>query len=344
MIHMDRNTSPISPLSEAAVGEVVRNTVLYEYPSDEIIRFKRLYADYYNISPDQVEVANGSDEWIQKTIMTLGQNGVMALSPDFVMYEEYSAQADTPFDTIPCDENFRFNFDSVIKTINEKRPSLFLISMPHNPTGQLFDDEELARLSEAVKSVGGYLVLDEAYAEFAPRYRRPEGEHVVIIRTLSKIFGIAGLRVGLAIADGETFRKITRLNHPYPVNSLSLNLAARIFEDRAELEKFTNYQLESKRRLEAVFEMVGDKVNIIESSTNFIFTYGENARSLGQYLRDNGYQPRMYHIDPLNDVVRYSIIKLEDYAGLQKLMNEWSNQYDQKRKIDTGNTDFNFTR
>lgn len=344
MIHMDRNTSPISPLSDEAIREVVENTVLYEYPSDEIIRFKKLYADYYNIRPEQVEVANGSDEWIQKTIMTLGQNGVMALSPDFVMYEEYSSQVDFAFDTIPSNEDFRFDFDAIIKTVSEKRPSLFLISMPHNPTGQLFDEGELELLSETMKSVGGYLVLDEAYAEFGPDYKRPQGEHIVIIRTLSKIFGIAGLRIGMAIAEGETFKKITKLNHPYPVNSLSLNLAVRIFEDNAELEKFTNYQLESKKQLEAAFEAVQNKVKIIESSTNFIFTYGKNARSLGQYLLDNSYQPRMYHTDPLNDVVRYSIIRHEDYKDLNKLINEWSNQYDQERKIDTGNTDFNFTR
>ncbi|WP_411842968.1 pyridoxal phosphate-dependent aminotransferase [Salinicoccus sp. HZC-1] len=344
MIHMDRNTSPISPLSDAAVREVVENTVLYEYPSDEIVRFKQLYADYYNIRPEQVEVANGSDEWIQKTIMTLGKDGVMALSPDFVMYQEYSGQMNFTFDTIPCDENFQFDFDKVIDAINEKRPSLFLISMPHNPTGQLFEDTALERLSEAMKSVGGYVVLDEAYAEFAADYKRPEGEHIVIIRTLSKIFGIAGLRVGMAIADGETYRKITQLNHPYPVNALSLNLASRIFEDKSELGTFTDYQLESKRQLAEAFQAVEDKVNIIESNTNFIFTYGRNAKSLGQYLWDNGYQPRMYNIDPLNDVVRYSIIKLEDYDGLKKLINEWSNQYDQEGKSNTGNTNLNFNR
>src|SRR5699024_2090284 len=179
---------------------------------------------------------------------------------------------------------------------------------------------------------------------FAQAYQRPAGEHVIIIRTLSKIFGIAGLRVGIAVADGETFSRITRLNHPYPVNSLSLNLASRIFEDSDELKKFTDYQLASKKQLAAAFRPVGDKIKTIESSTNFIFTYGRNARSLGEYLKENGYQPRLYDTPPLDDVVRYSIIRLEDYTGLKKLINEWSIQYDQKRKSDTGNADFHFTR
>lgn len=268
----------------------------------------------------------------------------MALSPDFVMYQEYAGQAGTSFNTVGCDENFRFDFDKVIEEINRSRPSLFLISMPHNPTGQLFSGHDLERLSQAMEDLDGYLVLDEAYGEFAPDYTRPAGEHVVIIRTLSKIYGIAGLRVGIAIAEGETFKKITKLNHPYPVNSLSLNLASKIFENESELQSFTEYQLESKKLLTDAFKAVESEIDIIESSTNFIFTYGKSARSLGEFLQDNGYQPRMYNTPPLDDVVRYSIIRLEDYEKLDKLINEWSNQNGSKGKSNEGNKDFNITR
>ena len=148
MIIMDRNTSPISPLSDEAMMEVLSRTKINEYPSAEIDHFKKVYADYYNINPDNIEVANGSDEWIQKVVMTLGQDGVMTVAPDFVMYEEYSAQIDAKFITVPCDEHYRFDFDAVIAQIDQEKPSLFLISMPHNPTGQLFKYEELKRLSE----------------------------------------------------------------------------------------------------------------------------------------------------------------------------------------------------
>ena len=344
MIHMDRNTSPISPLSDAAITEVVKETHIHEYPSDEIIRFKQLYADYYGIDSRTVEVANGSDEWIQKAIMTLGHNGVMTLAPDFVMYHEYAQQVDLPVYTVPCNEDFHFDFNQVIRSVEEKKPSLFLISVPHNPTGQMFADSELKALADAMEGVGGYLILDEAYFEFAHAYTRPEGNHVLIIRTLSKMFGIAGLRVGIAIAEGETCQKITRLNHPYPVNSLSLNLASRIFADGAALEAFVRYQLDSKARLAEAFSQVSGKINIIESHTNFIFTYGRHARSLGTYLLQNGYQPRMYDAAPLGDVVRYSVIRPEDYDELNQLIKEWSNQYDQEGKSNKGDEDLHITR
>lgn len=344
MIHMDRNTSPLSPLTEEAITEVINETIIYEYPSDEIDRFKSLYAEHYNVNAENLEVANGSDEWIQKTVVTLGHDGVMALSPDFIMYQEYAEQAGVSFDTVECDENFQFDFDKVIAEIKRLRPSLFLISMPHNPTGQLFREDELSKLAQSMQDVNGYLAVDEAYVEFAPVYKRPEGEHVVIIRTLSKIYGLAGLRVGIAIAEGKTFETITKLNHPYPVNSLSLNLASRIFENKDEVENFTQYQLKSKESLTEAFKAVDGAVSIIDSSTNFIFTYGENARALGQYLWDHGYKPRIYDKAPLNNAVRYSIIRLEDYETLVKLINEWSNQNDTKGKINEGNKDFNITR
>ena len=327
MIIMDRNTSPISPLSEEAMMDVLARTKINEYPGAEIDHFKQLYADYYNISPDDLEVANGSDEWIQKTIMTLGQNGVMTVAPDFVMYKEYAAQVDVKFTTVPCDANYRFDFDRVLKKIDEERPSLFLISMPHNPTGQLFEYEELKKLAGAMKNIGGYLVIDEAYAEFGPAFDKPAGDHVLIIRTLSKMYGVAGLRVGMVIAEGETFEKVTRINHPYPVNSLSLNMASKIFEEKEALADFIDYQKRSKEMLEAAFKSVSDKVNVMASYTNFVFTYGEEAVSLGTYLMENGYRCRMYNDDFLKDVVRYSIIRHEDYDGLNKLIKEWSNQH-----------------
>lgn len=327
MIIMDRNTSPISPLSEEAMMEVISNTKINEYPSAEIDRFKQLYADHYNISPDTIEVANGSDEWIQKAIMTLGKNGVMTVAPDFVMYKEYAEQIDAKFTTVPCDADYRFDFDEVVHRIDEEKPSLFLISMPHNPTGQLFTYEALEKLSAAMKRAGGYLIIDEAYAEFGPDFDKPQGEHVLIIRTLSKMYGVAGLRVGIVIAEGETFRKVTRINHPYPVNSLSLNMASKIFEDKAQLADFINYQKKSKEMLEAAFNKVSGIVNVVESYTNFVFTYGENAVALGSHLMENGYRCRMYNDESLKDVVRYSIIRHEDYDRLNELITEWSNQH-----------------
>ncbi|MHC0551469.1 aminotransferase class I/II-fold pyridoxal phosphate-dependent enzyme [Salinicoccus sp. CNSTN-B1] len=158
------------------------------------------------------------------------------------------------------------------------------------------------------------------------------------------MFGVAGLRIGIAIGEGEAFRRITRINHPYPVNALSLNIASRIFEDREALEAFIEYQLESKRQLAAALGNISDEVAVLESSTNFIFTYGEHARDLGHFMKTRGYQPRMYDTAPLDEAVRYSIIKHEDYDRFNQLIKEWSNRHDQQGTHDKRNGNLNSTR
>lgn len=326
-IIMDRNTSPILPLTQKHMIQALEKTPFNQYPDKELRRFKELYAERNNFNPDLIELANGSDEWLQKFILTFGQNGVMTLDPDFVMYQIYTEQVAVPFYRVPCDENFRFDFDAVCTAIAEKQPSLFLLSNPHNPTGVLFDSADLKRVAAAMAAVGGYLVLDEAYGEFAPAYERPTGEHVIIVRTLSKIYGLAGLRIGIAIAEGETFRQLTRFNHPYPVNALSLNLANELFKDTDHLDKMVAYQLEAKAELVKAFEQIADVITVNPSATNYVFTYGAKAKSLAQFLVDNGFQPRQYQDDVLKNAVRYSIVKLEDYPALNRLIAEWRKKH-----------------
>lgn len=325
---MDRNTSPILPLTDGQIERAVKATSFNLYPEEEIKTFKRLYAKRNQFSPDYIELANGSDEWLQKFILTFGQNGVMTLNPDFVMYQVYSQQVAVPFHQIACRADFQFDFDDIERDIQAYRPSLFLISNPHNPTGRLFTESELERLADAMAAVDGYLVIDEAYGEFAPDYQRPTGAHVIIVRTLSKIYGLAGLRIGIAIAEEATFDQLTRFNHPYPVNSVSLNLANELFSDEDHLNDFIAYQQQSKQRLEAALKTVDKWLTIVPSKSNFIFTYGERAPELAAFLLERGYQARQYDEPLLKQAVRYSIIALEDYDGFEQALREWSEQID----------------
>ncbi len=171
-------------------------------------------------------------------------------------------------------------------------------------------------------AVDGYLVIDEAYGEFAPDYQRPTGAHVIIVRTLSKIYGLAGLRIGIAIAEEATFEQLTRFNHPYPVNSVSLNLANELFSDDDHLNDFIAYQQQSKQRLEAALKTVDKWLTIVPSKSNFIFTYGERAPELAAFLLERGYQARQYDEALLKQAVRYSIIALEDYDGFEQALRE----------------------
>ena len=327
MIIMNRNTSPLKPLSEEQIIKVVKNTDDNQYPDQERQRFINIYAQAYDLNPSEIEVANGSDEWIQKIIMTLGQNGVMSLNPDFVMYKVYTEQIKPELLTVDCEPDFSFDFAKVVQAIKEQKPSLFLISNPHNPTGIMFKTEELQLLVDTMAEVGGYLVLDECYIDFAEKYERPQGDNIVVLRTLSKVYGMAGLRIGLAIARGETFAKINSINHPYPLNSLSLNLASELFSDKEKLSEYKNYQFESKRQLERALAQVESLITIKPSLANYIFTYGDLAVDMAKYLIEKGFLPRTYDVPILKNAARYSIIKLDDYSILNQAIVEWKEKY-----------------
>ena len=323
MIIMNRNTSPISPIKKEYMDEVYNRTVFQDYPDVELGQLKDIYAKDNNLNVDEIELASGADEWIQKTFITLGQKGIMTITPDFFMYKDYAEQLQLPFYEVESEVDYSFDFDKIVKAIYKKKPSLFILSNPHNPTGLMFKEDELQAIADAMEAMHGYFVIDEAYIEFGKEYARPDGEHVLIIRTLSKIYGLAGLRIGIIIAKGETYDKVTRINHPYPLDHVGMNLASVFLEDKAWVKEYANYQIEARDMLVDAFKQVNQVMSVNDSYTNFVFTYGDRALSLGRFLEENGFSGRFYEEDNLKETVRYSIIKHEDYPRLNELIEEW---------------------
>lgn len=326
MISMDRNISPRSPLSEEDIIRVVKNTNVAAYPGEELERFKNLYADFNHFNPKNIEVANGSDEWIQKIIMVLGKKGVMSVNPDFGMYQTYANQVGYRYYSVPSKADYSFDYEQVVSEIKTKKPSVFFISNPHNPTGMLLPSYFIQDLADTMKSIGGYLVVDEAYGEYAIDRKIPAGEHVIVIRTMSKIYGVAGLRIGIAIAEGKTFDAITRINHPYPLNSLTLNLGSAILNDKNRLSRWFDYQKNLQQQLVESFEQVRKFVKIKPTQTNFVFIYGDKTKDLYAYLLENGFRGRVY--DYMDNAARFSIVDEADYPKLKAVIKQWGEQHD----------------
>ena len=325
---MNRNVSPTRPLSDEQLIEAVTQTPLNQYPEQELRRFKELYASYHQLDANQIELANGSDEWLQKLMIQFGESGVLTISPDFFMYEDYARQINRPFWQVESDADFDFDIQNVLEAIERRQPSLLLVSNPQNPTGTQFSADFLQEIADAMEAIGGYFVIDEAYIEFRDDYERPVNDNVIIVRTLSKIYGLAGLRIGIAIAKGETFAKLVEINHPYPINNLALNVANALFSDGEQLDQWVAYQTECKEELVKAFEIVEDIISVKPTKSNFIFTYGQRARDLGGFLSEHGFIPRTYDAPHLNQVVRYSILDLGQYEEFKQLLNNWRNQID----------------
>lgn len=329
MIIMNRNTSPISPFTKEDYEMAYQTTAENQYPEVEIKRFKE---NYQRLNKDflvkNIELANGADEWIQKLMITFGSEGVLVLDPDFFMYQEYAGQLNCPITFVKASEDFSFSVEKIVQRIDDVKPRLFILSNPQNPTGVQFSEKDLQTIADAMEKVEGYFTIDEAYIEFGKDYVRPQGDHVIILRTMSKIYGMAGLRIGVIKATGKTFNALTKINHPYPINNLTLNLASSFLENEEKVQAFINYQLDSKSRLDKSFSGVSDLMQVIPSHANYVFTSGELAIPLGNYLKENGFLARFYEEKGLKNVVRYSIIKLEDYELLETTISDWRNSLD----------------
>lgn len=329
MIRINKNESPYRALTKDEISTIAIETHFNKYADDEYEKLQESYAAFNGLDPSLVSFANGSDEWIQKAMIILGEGPALILDPDFVMYEEYAMQFKRPLIRVSANADMTFNYEEVFQKIREYRPSVFIFSQPNNPFGSMHPLEFVEKAAELMKEVKGYLIIDEAYAEFIeelPPY--PEGDHVIRFRTLSKVYGLAGLRVGVATSTEKTMGVLNSIAHPYPLNTFSLNVAHYLLDQPERLSDFINLNRELAKELQLIFkEEAGEHINLLKSHTNFLFTYGKKAMELGKYVEQNGFQPRMYPESDhptLKEAVRYSIATTEQLDALRQIVRKWS--------------------
>lgn len=158
MIIMNRNTSPISPFTDEDYMVSARITEENQYPEKEILRFKENYVKY---NPDflieQLELANGADEWIQKLMLTFGQEGALILDPDFFMYEEYAKQMGCPIHYVNAQADFTFKQADILQAIEEKTQSYLFYRIRITPSGRNFLKKNCTRMRMRWKQLTGIL-------------------------------------------------------------------------------------------------------------------------------------------------------------------------------------------
>lgn len=329
MIPIDKNESPIFPLSHEQLSHILSEMQMNLYPDDDYEQFRQAYASFYNLKPNQIIAANGSDELIQKLMMVMPEGPALTLNPDFFMYQAYAAQVKRPIEFVESDEDLQFQLDEILEKIETVRPAFFIMSNPHNPTGKQFDMTWITQISEKLKAINSFFVIDEAYLDYGQAYKVVNDSHIIRMRTLSKAFGIAGLRLGVIISNEETIRLIQRIEHPYPLNVFTLKVATTLFNSKRETTTFLKRQRALSIQLKAIFtNYVSDVMKVYPSYTNFVLTKGELAHRLGEFILQNGFKPRIYEEEKMKDFVRYSIATEEQLEQLEGVVKEWRERYD----------------
>ncbi len=269
-------------------AEAAKQVDLREYPLDQMDELYARLAKYAGVSVKCVAAGSGSDQIIELLLSTLGGRRATVFSPTFSYFINRCKLHGIKVYQVPLEPDFTLDKKAFVKTA--KRSDLIYLCSPNNPTGNQIDRQQMI---EVVDSLEDKLVLiDEAYVDFADyslSYDAIKRSNVIVLRTLSKAFGLAGARVGYMVSNGK-FVKIFKsiIQSPYPISTLSLAIASGVLAD-ADQVKQTIRSVRSER--ERVFARLSkiDGIKIFRSDANFIFIEaGKKYQAISKTLNSNG--------------------------------------------------------
>jgi histidinol-phosphate aminotransferase len=295
-LDFNENTVACSPTVTEALAAVSAGSLAL-YPEREPV--EAIVAAHLGLKPEQVALTNGVDEAIHVLFETFLEAGdeLLLPVPTYTMYQVYASATDARVVTVLAADNLQFPFDRLLQAISP-RTKVIAVANPNSPSGSAATREQLLEL--AARAPQAVLLVDEAYFHF-------HGETVmdlvgkvpnlVVARTFSKAYGLAGLRLGLLAGPQELMRWMRRVLSPYSVNSLALVCLKAALEDKAYLDWYVGEVLAARGEFEAALDAAG--VRRWPSRANFVLVdigarhveFARLMRAAGVLVRDRSSDP-----------------------------------------------------
>lgn len=291
-IKLASNENPLgpSPLAIEAIKDAMRD--LNRYPDGGGYYLKDALSDALAVAPDNLILGNGSNELLDmaaRTYMQPGDDGVMA-APSFVVYALAVQSMGCRALQVPLKE-YAHDLTAMLAAVTDKTRVIF-IANPNNPTGTINRKKEFDHFMERVPD-GILTVMDEVYFEYVsdPEYADSmkwfrQGKDILILRTFSKIFGLAGLRIGYGIAHEEIIAEMNKLRPPFNTNSIAQAAALKALGDREHVGKSREINETGKKYLYRELERLG--LGYVPTEANFIYMPVEDSVSLYDRLLRTG--------------------------------------------------------
>jgi len=314
VVKLASNENPfgVSPKALAAMRDALADA--YLYPDGASYDLRSALAKHFGFALDQVAVGNGADDVILHASMAYLDEGdeVITSRSSFPIYDIYAHAMRATLIKIPLGSDYRIDLDGMARAVTPKTKILFVCN-PNNPTGTMSTKGELDRFLAAVPD-RVLVILDEAYAEMADSPEFPDGlayvregrENVLVLRTFSKVYGLAGVRIGYAFGHARTIAPMFKVKPAFTVNVLAQAAGIAALED----DEFVRFTVSENRKgrlfLSAAFERLG--LEHAESHTNFILVrIGPNAVDVQHRLLRRGIIVRPCVAYDLPDFLRISI-------------------------------------
>ncbi len=261
------------------------------YPDPKQGQLKQKIAEIKGLLPDQIFLGNGSDEAIDlllRAFVEPGRDNIVLLPPSYGMYGVQANIHGAAIRYAPLRPDFSPDVEAVTRVTDQHSKLLFLCS-PNNPTGQCFPEEFILKMLD---DFPGLVVVDEAYADFSGQAswltRIDQFPNLVVLQTLSKAWGLAGLRIGMAYSNSFVINMLNKIKYPYNLNSVTISLASEALAQSEKMKENVRLILKQRERLEKELASFACVEKIFPSEANFLLIRVSDADRLYQFLAKSG--------------------------------------------------------
>ncbi|MBK1890041.1 histidinol-phosphate transaminase [Undibacterium sp. 14-3-2] len=292
LLKLDAMENPylLSAEMQQALAQHLAQVALNRYPVPSYSSLKQLIADKLGVPADrEIVLGNGSDELIAMISVACAKPGakVLAPVPGFVMYAMSAKFAGLEFIGVPLQADLTLDTAAMLAAIRTHRPAITYLAYPNNPTGTLYDADDIVAIAHAVGD-SGVVVVDEAYQPFAPSSFMPrlaEFDNLVVMRTVSKL-GLAGIRLGYMAGNNALMHEFEKVRPPYNINVLT-QAAAEFVLQRVEVLDAQAAELRAQRSQLAMALSALPGVQVFPSAANFLLIRVANAEQVFAKLLDH---------------------------------------------------------
>ncbi|WP_411030831.1 histidinol-phosphate transaminase [Spongiimicrobium sp. 3-5] len=289
MVFLDANESPF-------------NNGLNRYPDPQQRNLKKVLAEQEQLEVGNILVGNGSDEVLDLIFRAFCEpklDNIISLPPTYGMYKVLAGINNIENREVLLTDKFQPNVEEILKTIDNNTKLIFICS-PNNPTGNSFTTAKVTKLLE---NFSGLVVIDEAYLDFSEKEswiaKMNLYPNLIVTQTLSKAYGMAGIRLGLCFASEEIISVLNKIKPPYNVNELTQQKALEKILDKESLKTEVDYLLKERDRLLMELQKLNFVLQIFPSDANFMLVRIDDANTRYRQLLEMGIVVRNRSSQPL---------------------------------------------
>jgi len=274
------------------------NQPFNRYPDPLQLELKAALSKVKGVPAENIFLGNGSDEAIDlpyRCFCDPGKDNVVAIEPTYGMYKVCADINDVEYRPVLLDEHYQFTADRLLAA-TDAHTKLIWLCTPNNPTGNCLKREEVVKVIEQFE---GLVIVDEAYSDFSsqPTFRSELAKYpnLIVLNTMSKAWGCAAIRLGMAFASTEIIGLFNKVKYPYNVNLLTQQQALEALKDPYEVDNWVKVLLQERTRMVDAFEVLPICEKVYPTDANFFLAKMTDAPKIYNYLVDQGIIVRNRH-------------------------------------------------